>query len=412
MPTLSELMSGIRGGVTGLTAGLSKYPAAGAMLFLDQINQDVRAGRLTWRQALKELELQKKYDIEENPKATRLGNVIGGIGLTAATGTPAGFLPLVGTTALQGGIQGYTEKEDLGDAAMGAATGAVSGGVIRGAQGAVSTVADRVARSAIAGKIDKLIKSGKEGQKTLIDIFKNPGLTDRQFKQSLKDEGTTLAKEAGYLKDTVLNKSIPLNNIDSLTNTVRDTYFKPTVQSTVSNVIDAGKQGAMGSLGAVGLNEVIGMISNQGRPVDPVTAALGGAGLAARSEIAKTGANVLTRMAITNATKDAATKLPGRIAMATTPSLTTTVQQLAQPQPRVQDSATSYESAPWEQSEPTTSSSYWSPPNQVNTIMKGTDTVYEPAPWETAAPDTEPAATAGPAKKSKKIIYEAAPWEK
>jgi hypothetical protein len=177
-------------------------------------------------------------------------------------------------------------------------------------------------------------------------------------------------------------------------------------------VIDAGKQGAMGSLGAVGLNEVIGMISNQGRPVDPVTAALGGAGLAARSEIAKTGANVLTRMAITNATKDAATKLPGRIAMATTPSLTTTVQQLAQPQPRVQDSATSYESAPWEQSEPTTSSSYWSPPNQVNTIMKGTDTVYEPAPWETAAPDTEPAATAGPAKKSKKIIYEAAPWEK
>ena len=129
----SEALPFVRGFGEGKTAGLIKYPAAMVMMGLDKA---VGEGKMTWNDAKDAINQQRKDDADNHAIAYLSGNVAGSVGGIPGGGvaTAAGkVLQRIGPVG-QGAIQGYTQNENLGDAATGAAIGGaahVIGGAVK-----------------------------------------------------------------------------------------------------------------------------------------------------------------------------------------------------------------------------------------------------------------------------------------
>ncbi len=169
MATLSELMSGIlpavRGVGQGAMLGLQRYPAAAGMTLLDRL---VGEGKLTYEEALALIREQDVQDVENYPKARIGGEIVGSVANALGTGG-AGLARTVGRTALQGGVQGFTQNagfdntlRDVGQgAAIGGAFGLAGGGLelakTKGAKELIQRYSTQKAEQAIES-IDDLLK--------------------------------------------------------------------------------------------------------------------------------------------------------------------------------------------------------------------------------------------------------------
>jgi len=118
----SNAGAAVRGYGKGATLGLIQYPQA-------LLKQAVNGG--TFGENLADLRQSEEQLAQEHPVAYYGGNLVGGLQSAVGTGG-GGLVGLMGRGAIQGGVAGFTQNEDLGDAAAGAGLGAALGGVARG----------------------------------------------------------------------------------------------------------------------------------------------------------------------------------------------------------------------------------------------------------------------------------------
>ena len=142
-----------RGALNQALLGLDRYPAAGMMVAMDALRGGVAGKKLSYKQALAEIRELERFDEEENPKARMAGQVVGGIANAATTGG-ASLLPIIGRTALQGGVLGFTEKEGMDGTALDTLKGAGTGAVMGAAGGLVGKGIDAARK--VAGRLPEV----------------------------------------------------------------------------------------------------------------------------------------------------------------------------------------------------------------------------------------------------------------
>ena len=130
---LKELKEGalpaVRGVGSGASLGFVKYPSAALMVLMDQVM--AKNPNLTMSEALQLINEQQASDRENNPVASYGGEVLGSLVPGAAAARVATTLPAaIGAGAAQGAAAGFNERQDLGDAGVGAllGTAGVAGG--------------------------------------------------------------------------------------------------------------------------------------------------------------------------------------------------------------------------------------------------------------------------------------------
>lgn len=135
---LVDVLSGLNGAAQGATAGFSKYATAGLKLagneydYLTQDPQKEIKVQPTWSDALAQTDKDNAKLKAAAPISNIIGNVAGAIGTTVATGG-AGVETLgpaaanIAKSAIYGGLQGYSQDENLSDAGTGALVGGVLG---------------------------------------------------------------------------------------------------------------------------------------------------------------------------------------------------------------------------------------------------------------------------------------------
>jgi hypothetical protein len=111
-----------RGFAKSATLGLVQYPQAG-------LKQLVNGG--TFGENLSDLRAEEAQLAADHPVPYQGGSAAGTLLQAAGTGG-GGLLGMVGRGAIQGGVSGFTQNEDLGDAAAGAGVGAGLGALARG----------------------------------------------------------------------------------------------------------------------------------------------------------------------------------------------------------------------------------------------------------------------------------------
>lgn len=308
MPTLQEILSGARGVISGGSVGLSKYPAAAMMLMMDQsgLTEQVKRGKLTWNEALTLLEEQQARDYAENPKATIAGNLAGAGALGLLTSGASTIPAAMAVNAGLGGVQGYTQKEDLTDAAIGAGVGAVAGGATKGIQTGVSKLAEKVTTQRLSAYIEKLLREKPKGYKQMLaEIMGETG--DQKVVNAAKDFNKNV------LRTMITEKKTPNSlEIGDLPQPVLDAtrQISRPVLNHIGDVFDAVMRTGGGALTGYLGNEAIGATFGENAKFDPASALLvGGTAGGARalgSAGRELGKDVLTRVAL----KPTTTRLP------------------------------------------------------------------------------------------------------
>ena len=185
----------IIGAGQGYTAGLVKYPVAGVAMLADRVINPTATNPLSWEDAKKYYTEEIQQTAQNNPKSYMVGE-IGGAVLSplARAGSPA-----VGTSvasrvaggtlsgATYGGVSGYTQNEDLGDAAQGAAFGGVAGAFGAAIPTALAAGKNALVKTEIVKNARVMIE---KAENTIKDLFvrmpdRLKGLTDAQLEAGL-----------------------------------------------------------------------------------------------------------------------------------------------------------------------------------------------------------------------------------
>lgn len=289
----------VRGVGTGATMGLHKYPSAGIMMALDKLMGE---GNLSFGEALQVINDQQANDRETNPVASYGGQVVGSLvpagnmvraGANIARMVPAGAVGMatgIGSGAVigagQGAIGGFNERQDLGDAAIGAGLGTVLGGASStlGAVGnkAIRETARKVAerhygqanaaRSAQVARLGELTTEAKILQSAGLQPTKAAQAEARKVKNSIQGFSTSAAR-ANNVIDEVIDPAI--NNAN-----FADTAGRYLLGATKSNTIGAraikGDVGA--TIGTAGLGGLLGAGGAYALDKDPLMGFLLGSG--------------------------------------------------------------------------------------------------------------------------------------
>lgn len=141
----SKPISGLTGLAKGATLGLSKYVTAGEAYLADNARALMKGNPgMTWDQALQYTKQEMDAHAQNNPGAFYGGQAAGTVLNAAATGG-ATVPQLMARGAIQGGVSGFSDNENLKDAA----TGAVIGGATGGAVGTIAKGASAVKNAAV-----------------------------------------------------------------------------------------------------------------------------------------------------------------------------------------------------------------------------------------------------------------------
>lgn len=211
MPTLADLAVFGSNVGTGATLGASKYLAA---LGLKGARALTGGAPLTMAEAIEIAKQQQRQANEESPRAAFAGDVVGS-GINSLAMGPAGFAGTVGRTALAGGVRGFTENEDVGEAGLGAllggGLGAGAGLIGAGAKKLVAKTARSLLGSSAAttkAALKTEIQAAADNVNTLRAAFKptelraaNKALNEQQallmdLKQQLANTTDTYEKRA------------------------------------------------------------------------------------------------------------------------------------------------------------------------------------------------------------------------
>jgi hypothetical protein len=249
---LEKTGTALRGFGQGATAGLIQYPQAGLMSAVT--GQPYSA-------SLADLRAQNTQLAAEQPYQWYGGNVGGAVGLGALTA--GGSLPVQAATAAgTGAVGGYTQNEDLSEAAQGAAYGGalgVAGGVLRAGM-------DKVAKSQIIDTINGLLKEKPEGwRQTLSNALGIPMRGDKPVQAATKlvdDLKSGTVKVADIVKN-------PVNPNTGIATNITD--LAPSFKSYVPGVVQGVGEGIVGAGLGAGTNYLAG------KPIDPYAAMVGGA---------------------------------------------------------------------------------------------------------------------------------------
>lgn len=236
-------------------------------------------------EAQKRFQARKQATREQNPVASTIGELAGGLttGGTLAKGglTLAGrFLPVVGRTgaaalegAAYGGIYGAGEAnqgERLQGAGTGAAVGAVTGGLVSKAGDAVSNALAKRAASRAAPTVEDMQAQAQNLYQTMRNsgvVVKEPALTRLKGNVAIRLKQTTpeLAPRAYSLKQLIerdLNGDIGIQDLHNLSKTVNrvareplqgeDAYFvgllKDQVDSAINGLRSSDVKGPVGAI--------------------------------------------------------------------------------------------------------------------------------------------------------------------
>lgn len=229
--------------------GTSDYLAALALM---GTRSATGGAPITFQDALADVRTMNEQLREQSPIAYGAGQVVGSLGgpgavamqavkRAPALGTIAG---MTGTGAVTGGISGFTENEDLAQAAAGAGLGALTGGTVGAAFQGTKRLIDKAARESAARSVEKLLTSKQAGNREALEnLF---GRTDKEF----RNEGTTVFKEGKNLVDALRRGDLTARSIPEFVQVARQLEQK----SFPEHLINIGESGLRGGAGAgVGL---------------------------------------------------------------------------------------------------------------------------------------------------------------
>ena len=213
--TLNDVIDGVlpavRGFGNGASLGTLRYPAAAGMMLLDRAVGD---GKLTYQQALAEIRAQDAEDTEQHPYA-RTGGEIAGTVLNSV-GTGGGVLQVAGRTALAGGVQGFTGREGMDNAAQDTLAGAAVGGTLGALAGTGQKVLGNFAKSRYVAQkqrvIDKAAQTADDfigGNTPLARFIQN--LPDRIRPKTPEDVKKFIATAAQTNAGKGLKRGMPAN---------------------------------------------------------------------------------------------------------------------------------------------------------------------------------------------------------
>ena len=272
--------------------GLSDYLAA---LGIKGTRAVTGGAPVTFQEALADVRGLTKQMKEESPLTYGAGQVAG-----ALTGPGAAAVKLIksapklgtitgmaGTGAVTGGVSGFTEDEDLKQAAVGAGLGALTGGVVGGVIQGTKRSVDKIARESAARSVEKLLTSKQAGNREALEkLF---GRTDKEFR---REENTTVFEEGKHLVDALREGSISARDIPGFVQAARQLEQKSMPQHLM-NIGETALRGAGGAGVGGGLELLSGGFI-------PPGLAMAGIGLYGAKEA---GSRMLVDLARTGASK-------------------------------------------------------------------------------------------------------------
>jgi hypothetical protein len=294
---LSELkentLATVRGVGIGGTLGAIKYPAASVMVLVDRLMAE--NPRLTFQEALQAINEQQAYDRETRPINAFGGELTGALNPAANLARLQSPIAMMAGGATQGAVAGFNERQDLGDAGMGAAAGTVLAGagslVGKGQEAAVRWNAGRVgaqrqaeARAAIEAQTAKLQQLREASQ-----AAQRAGATKRELVEMAGDEArirrSIQSLRQSEAKGKALAEGAKTMPADDLFAAVRpsiaDRRFGQIAGSAVGDVLGTTRsrlgQGAT-DLGTMALLGGSGYMLGGAAGMDPMLGALLGAG--------------------------------------------------------------------------------------------------------------------------------------
>lgn len=265
---VSPFESAARGAVTGLTAGLGKYPAAGAM-----VGMDILAGKgdLTYKQALEEIRAQEALDRAVNPASTFTGTVAGAAGPLGRLKAAQQPLRTLAATTGYGAASGFSERPmeegtTLQDVGVGGAFGLLGGGAN---VAAARTIMNRLNAAALPGAREAL-RTGRAAvpvdvnATNMSQIFEKGGVLVAKDGKSLLKAGQ---RELERLNAQWLVANSPAEDIVAFARSSPYVASTKGVQGAAQSVLPSTLLGAVsGGIGAPFIGQ------------DPLTGALAGAG--------------------------------------------------------------------------------------------------------------------------------------
>lgn len=205
-------------GVTrGAGLGLAKYPIAGIAMAADYVRNPNARDHLGWKQALGYMEQGTDEARNEHPASFYSGEV-GGALATAPMSGGGSMASLAGRGAVSGAVQGYTGKEDLGDAGIGAGIGGTLGMLARPITKAGEYLTNKVAKTAAIkaaasakAEIDYAAKNGPDALAALKASGGAPPkatLTDAEVKAATDlVDSAPLEGKTELIKQYIANKT-------------------------------------------------------------------------------------------------------------------------------------------------------------------------------------------------------------
>jgi hypothetical protein len=290
------------GAVKGATLGTSKYMTAGMAYLADRArNLMNNTPGMTWKQAIQYTKAEQDSLAEKAPVAYYGGELAGTVAnsvVTGGTGTAAkvGLASPIGQGAIQGAVSGFTNNEDLKEAAFGAGVGGTLGGLAKAAPIAQAKIMQSSVGKAVSSRLKNLSEEINGALQSADDFFnrakfykqsgnsaKAEQMAAKAAEQSAKAQGlktqrSALAdqfdqlnfKNAWEVADNQsygdLGKAAAGMNLGSAGKSFLDT--------TKNVVIGGATGGALGGLGAAASGNDIGSGALYG-------AAVGGGGLPA-----------------------------------------------------------------------------------------------------------------------------------
>ena len=249
----NPMRAGAIGFSSGATLGLSKYPAVVTAWALDNAKGLMKNyPGMTFQEALKLTNDELEATRQTNPKSYIAGNVAGTVLNAATTGGATATVPQLMTRgAIQGGVSGFTNKEDLGEAAQGAAFG----GALGLAAGGVTSGVRSLNRSTVAAY----------NAKNLPDLI--------ALRDSMVKAGNTKGAKAVDFAIQKIKSGADLGGTDTYARIAREE--RPAM---VRDLLETGVNAGIGAGIGWGLNQA-GVDNIGGLPVNPYTGAFGMAGL-------------------------------------------------------------------------------------------------------------------------------------
>lgn len=284
-----SVTAGGTGLVKGATLGLSKYITAGQAYLVDAARGLMEGNPgMSWEQALEYTKQAQEQAAENNPKSFYGGQVAGTVLNAAATGG-ATVPQLAVRGAIQGGVTGFTNNENLGEAAAGATIGAVTGGTVGAAAKGVGAAKDYAVKK-IAPHAEKYLQQG------MTAVFKP--FQDKVEQLAVK-YGINPASENAYAQLGSVATASERAELNQLATQAANVSLPKAM--TIQNIKDFGTGAVQGGLTGAAFSGLTGG--------DPVTGALYGAGLGGGGKViankageifAPYAARVLHKSALTN----------------------------------------------------------------------------------------------------------------